>query len=134
MVSFIFLINLFYSVGKTSILDQYCSYKFTLQYRCTIGADFKTKNINLDENEIQLQIWDSAGTEKYSSLGQSFLRNTNCCALVFDLTILKSNNSHIKLLFLIALLLKNYLYNKKLNRLLNSKINILYKILKILYS
>ena len=69
MVSFIFLINLFYSVGKTSILDQYCSYKFILQYRSTIGADFKTKNINLDENEIHLQIWDSAGTERYSSLG-----------------------------------------------------------------
>ena len=86
MVSFIPLINLFYSVGKTSILEQYCLNKFTLKYVRSIGADFRTKSMNLDENAIQLQIWDISGEERYFSPGRPFIRNTDCCALVFDLT------------------------------------------------
>ena len=86
MVSFISLINLFYSVGKTSILDQYCSYKFTLKYVRSIGAYFRTISMNLDENAIQPQIWDISGEERYFSPGRTFIRNTDCCALVFDLT------------------------------------------------
>jgi len=86
MVSFIPLINLFYSVGKTSILEQYCLNKFTLKYVRSIGADFRTKSMNLDENAIQLQIWDISGDERYFLPGTFFFRNTDCCALVFDLT------------------------------------------------
>ena len=45
-----------------------------------------TKNIEKGEDIIQLQIWDTAGTEKYNSMGQSFYRNSEACVLVFDLT------------------------------------------------
>ena len=40
-----------------------------------------------EENTIQLQIWDTAGTERYNSMGQSFYRNSEACVLVFDLTL-----------------------------------------------
>ena len=45
-----------------------------------------TKNIEKGDDIIQLQIWDTAGTEKYNSMGQSFYRNSEACVLVFDLT------------------------------------------------
>lgn len=38
------------------------------------------------EEIIQLQLWDTAGTEKYNSMGASFYRNSESCILVFDLT------------------------------------------------
>ena len=66
---------------------QYVKNQFTQQYKSTIGADFLTKNIEKGNNTIQLQIWDTAGTERYNSMGQSFYRNSEACVLVFDLTV-----------------------------------------------
>ena len=39
---------------------------------------------------IQLQLWDTAGAEKYHSMGQSFYRNSGTCILVFDITDVES--------------------------------------------
>ena len=57
-----------------------------MQYKITVGADFLTKEIKKGEDSIHLQLWDTAGTEKYHSLGQGFYRNTELCVLVFDQT------------------------------------------------
>ena len=61
-----------------------------MQYKSTIGADFLTKEVNIDGTLIQLQLWDTAGAERYNSMGPSFYRNSDCCALVCDLTDEKS--------------------------------------------
>ena len=58
--------------------------QFSLQYRATIGADFLTKLIQRKKESIQLQLWDTAGTERYNSMGASFYRNSDLCVLVFD--------------------------------------------------
>jgi Ras-related protein Rab-7A len=60
--------------------------EFSLQYKSTIGADFLTKSIEKNEDSIQLQLWDTAGAEKYHSMGQSFYRGSETCILVFDIT------------------------------------------------
>lgn len=64
--------------------------QFSLQYKATVGADFLTKQVENAENIIQLQLWDTAGTEKYHSMGSGFYRNSETCILVFDLTNQKS--------------------------------------------
>ena len=46
-----------------------------------------TKNIQKGDDTLQLQIWDTAGTERYNSMGQNFYRNSEACVLVFDLTV-----------------------------------------------
>ena len=45
-----------------------------------------TKPITKDGDTIQLQLWDTAGAEKFHSIGQSFYRNSETCILVFDIT------------------------------------------------
>ena len=65
---------------------QYVKNQFSLQYKATIGADFLTKALTRGEEIIQLQLWDTAGTEKYNSMGSNFYRNSETCILVFDLT------------------------------------------------
>mgnify|MGYP002524217837 CR=1 FL=1 len=52
-----------------------------------------TKEINIDGSIIQLQIWDTAGSEKHNAIGKSFYRNSECCVLVCDLTDPKSFDS-----------------------------------------
>lgn len=43
-------------VGKTSLLNQYVNQKYTQQYRATVGADFMTKEVVVDERTVTLQI------------------------------------------------------------------------------
>jgi Ras-related protein Rab-7A len=42
---------------------------------------------------VTLQIWDTAGQEKFQSLGYAFYRGADCCALVYDLTSAQSFES-----------------------------------------
>jgi len=73
-------------VGKTSILNQYVNHRFDARYKATIGADFLTKELEIDGNLLTLQIWDTAGQERFQSLGSAFYRGADACILVFDLT------------------------------------------------
>lgn len=73
-------------VGKTSLMHQYVSKKFDNRYKATIGADFLTKEIELDGQTVALQIWDTAGQERFQALGSAFYRGADACILVFDLT------------------------------------------------
>ena len=57
-----------------------------MQYKATIGADFLTKQLTRQNASINLQIWDTVGSERYHAMGSSFYRNSEACVLVFDLT------------------------------------------------
>ena len=43
-------------VGKTSLMNQYVSKKFTDQYKATIGADFLTKEVMIDDKLVTMQV------------------------------------------------------------------------------
>eukprot|EP00486_Rosalina_sp_Unknown_P005190 CAMPEP_0201573614 /NCGR_PEP_ID=MMETSP0190_2-20130828/17573_1 /ASSEMBLY_ACC=CAM_ASM_000263 /TAXON_ID=37353 /ORGANISM="Rosalina sp." /LENGTH=218 /DNA_ID=CAMNT_0048000799 /DNA_START=79 /DNA_END=735 /DNA_ORIENTATION=- len=73
-------------VGKTAILHQYVMDKFIQEHKATIGADFLTKEINVDDKIVTLQIWDTAGQERFQSLGNAFYRGADACILVYDIT------------------------------------------------
>eukprot|EP01012_Entosiphon_sulcatum_P066015 TRINITY_DN95068_c0_g1_i1.p1 TRINITY_DN95068_c0_g1~~TRINITY_DN95068_c0_g1_i1.p1 ORF type:complete len:206 (-),score=50.97 TRINITY_DN95068_c0_g1_i1:40-657(-) len=73
-------------VGKTCLMNQYVNKKFDSRYKATIGADFLTKELEVDGTLVTLQIWDTAGQERFQSLGSAFYRGADACILVFDLT------------------------------------------------
>ena len=73
-------------VGKTTLLQQYVHNKANANTKPTIGADFSKKEIQVDGQVVTLQIWDTAGQEKFQSLGFAFYRGADCCALCYDLT------------------------------------------------
>ena len=56
----------------------------------TIGVDCKSKMMQRDDKVIKLQIWDTAGQEKFRTLTTSYYRGTSCCVLVFDITNIDS--------------------------------------------
>ncbi|VDK38227.1 unnamed protein product [Taenia asiatica] len=74
-------------VGKTSLMNQYVTQRFSNQYKATIGADFLTKETMVDDRVVTLQIWDTAGQERFQSLGVAFYRGADCCVLVYDVTM-----------------------------------------------
>ena len=65
------------STGKTSLLNRICNDKFLPEYDSTIGVDFYTKTIYYNENIFKIQLWDSAGQEKYRALIPSYLRGAS---------------------------------------------------------
>lgn len=75
------------SVGKTSVLQRYINNNFKDDYTCTIQAEQKTKIINEDSNtSIRMDIWDTAGQEKFRSLTRQYYRDSQGAIIVFDIT------------------------------------------------
>lgn len=52
----IVLVFVCYSVGKTSLMNQYVNKKFSNQYKATIGADFLTKEVMVDDRLVTMQV------------------------------------------------------------------------------
>jgi small GTP-binding protein len=73
-------------VGKSSLIMSYCDRKFHDTYISTIGVDFRLKTFYLLENQIKLQLWDTAGSERFRSLTKNYYRNADIVFLVFDIT------------------------------------------------
>jgi len=85
-------------VGKTSLMERYVNERFVQQYKATIGADFLSKEIAIDDKLVNMAIWDTAGQERYQSLGPAFYRGADACLLVYDVTDLKSFDVRLTIL------------------------------------
>ena len=73
-------------VGKTSILSRYKYEVIETVYSPTVGIDFLTKNVFLEDKTVKLIMWDTAGQERFKSLIPSYLKNANCIILVYDIS------------------------------------------------
>ncbi|KAK9504501.1 hypothetical protein O3M35_010818 [Rhynocoris fuscipes] len=73
------------NVGKTSLVNRFCSGKFDSKYKATIGIDFEVVQFNVLDIPFSIQIWDTAGQERFRSLAKSYYRQANVIVIVFDL-------------------------------------------------
>ena len=73
-------------VGKTSIINSLMGQKFSEDYEPSIGVDFFSKTIRYKGRLIKLQIWDSAGQEKFKSLIPNYIRGSSLIFLIFDVS------------------------------------------------
>lgn len=73
------------TAGKTSLLNRICNDKFENNYDSTIGVDFFTKTVFYNETIFKIQLWDSAGQEKYRALIPSYIRGASIIFLIYDL-------------------------------------------------
>ncbi|CAO3611970.1 unnamed protein product [Mucor fragilis] len=82
------------SVGKSNLLLRYTSDEFLEDSRSTIGVEFATKSITIDNCFIKAQIWDTSGQERYKAITSAFYRGAVGALLVYDVTR-KSSFDHI---------------------------------------
>lgn len=76
-------------IGKSTMLNVLSTGTFDPRLHSTIGIDFISKTISLPDynnHKIKLQIWDTAGQEKFKSIIISYLRDVYIAFLIFDLT------------------------------------------------
>ena len=75
-------------VGKTCIISRYISGTYDNSSAATNGASFCSKSVNFDKlgKSLLLDIWDTAGQEKYRALTKFFYKEAAVCILVYDIT------------------------------------------------
>ena len=77
-------------VGKTCIIKRYTEGGFDENSQSTSGASYSQKPLVIENKHIQLDLWDTAGQEKYRSLGRHFYKDAYIVCLVYDITNSKS--------------------------------------------
>ena len=74
------------SVGKTSFILKYTENIFRASYLTTIGIDYKTKFINLNNKKYKIDFFDTAGQERYKSIALNIIKNADGILLLYDIT------------------------------------------------
>ncbi|OHT03561.1 small GTP-binding protein [Tritrichomonas foetus] len=78
------------AVGKSSIANRLQFQIFEEDYQPTIGAGYFPYKTSYKDEEVELQIWDTAGMERYKSLGSIYFRDAKGCIIVYDQASLES--------------------------------------------
>jgi len=74
-------------VGKTCLLSRFAEDMFSEAFIATIGIDFKTRAVELDDKtKVKLLLWDSSGDNKFRNITASFYRQPHAVVVVFDVT------------------------------------------------
>jgi len=84
-------------VGKSALLLKFTDNTFSENFISTIGVDFKIRTVTIKGKVIKLQIWDTAGHERFRTITSSYYRGAHGIFVVYDVTDVKSFESAPKL-------------------------------------
>ena len=78
-------------IGKSCFLFQFTDGIFASDNSVTVGVEYRSKVINLQNNHIKLQIWDTvtitqAGSESFRAVTRTFYRNSSAVVIMYDIT------------------------------------------------
>jgi len=74
------------AVGKSCLLNAATGEPFDTTFIPTVGVDFRVFTYEIDQKIVRLHVWDTAGQEKYKSIGQSYYRGAHGGLFVYDVT------------------------------------------------
>ena len=70
-------------VGQSCLSIKATKNIFENNYLATVGFEFFSFNVKLDDKVVKLQIWDTCGQEIYRSLITNFYRNSSLAVIVY---------------------------------------------------
>ena len=76
--------------GKTNLINVLVGQKFQISELTTTTATFVEKEIAIDEEKYKVNIWDTAGQEKFHSLTKIFIKESKIVLFVYDITSRRS--------------------------------------------
>ena len=71
------------SVGKTSIIHRICQGEFSPNLKATISLELNNYYIKINDYIIRIQIWDTAGQEKYNSIVKNYFQNADIAIYIY---------------------------------------------------
>ena len=79
------------TVGKTCFLLRYCDKTFEDAHLMTVGLDYRLKSMVLkNEKNVKLQIWDTAGQDRFRAITKNYYKGANGIILIYDVTNFQS--------------------------------------------
>ena len=72
-------------VGKSCLTSKAVKNEYEEYYQATVGFEFLTFNMKVNQTVVKLQIWDTCGQEIYKSLISNFYRNSSLAILVYSI-------------------------------------------------
>ena len=72
--------------GKTAFVKRHISGEFEKKYIPTIGVEVHPMKFYTNCGEIQFNVWDTAGQEKYGGLRDGYYIQAQCGIIMFDVT------------------------------------------------
>ncbi|XP_051133942.1 ras-related protein RABA1f-like [Andrographis paniculata] len=73
-------------VGKSNLLSRFTKNEFSQESKSTIGVEFATRSIQVDDKIVKAQIWDTAGQERYRAITSAYYRGAVGALIVYDVT------------------------------------------------
>ena len=86
-------------VGKTCIIRRFTSDEFFSETIPTDSLSYSSKEITYNGQIVNLDVWDTAGQEKYRSLGKHFYKDSFIVILVYNITV-KETFDNLKTIWL----------------------------------
>lgn len=74
------------TVGKSSLLRHFKDGEYFADISLTVGVDFHAKQVEVNGQTIKLQLWDTAGQDRFRAIVKAYYRNAVGGLLVFDIT------------------------------------------------
>eukprot|EP00658_Telonema_sp_P-2_P083393 TRINITY_DN9016_c0_g1_i1.p1 TRINITY_DN9016_c0_g1~~TRINITY_DN9016_c0_g1_i1.p1 ORF type:complete len:216 (-),score=54.81 TRINITY_DN9016_c0_g1_i1:157-741(-) len=71
---------------RSSILNRYTSQEFRCNHESTVGIDLRVKTVQVGGDKVRLQIWDTAGQDRFRSITQAYYRGAMGILVVYDAT------------------------------------------------
>ena len=68
-------------VGKSNILLRYVDGMFSEEFISTIGVDFRIHTLQIENKNVKLQLWDTAGQDRFKSIVQSYYSSRYTCCI-----------------------------------------------------
>ena len=78
------------SVGKTNFTSRFIENKFNNSYMTTSGIDLQTADIEIKNKKVRIQLWDTAGQEKYKAITKNLFLKVMGAIIIYDITSEKS--------------------------------------------
>ena len=81
------------AVGKSSLLLRYTQGQFKPKHQYTIGVEIEAKNVQIRGMTYTIQVWNTAGQEKFRAITKAYYKNTVCALIVYDISSRDSFNN-----------------------------------------
>ncbi len=75
-------------VGKTTLVNRYITGKFSSDFKMTIGVEFYSKTIEIENKRVSLKIWDFAGQthNQFKNLLPNYISGASAGIFMYDIT------------------------------------------------
>ncbi|MGY5859963.1 MAG: Rab family GTPase [Candidatus Thorarchaeota archaeon] len=73
-------------VGKTSLTVRYTEGRFEDDMKMTIGVNFASKKVNVEDTDVTLMLWDMGGQPRFRDVVGDYFRGARAAICVYDAT------------------------------------------------